>query len=116
MAAGAYGLQRLVAPYAKEYYERWALSVAAHKRGADGGSSAVTAGLAEGTTGSGSSGKLTAKEQASAATLADAIKVAGRALCSIACCVAYRGTSYGLFAEFHAPMGCLLHRTLELSV
>ena len=67
VAAGAYGLQRLVAPYAREYYERWALSVAARKAAADG------APAADG--GAAAAGKLTAKEQATATALADAIKV-----------------------------------------
>lgn len=62
VAAGAYGLQRIIAPYAREYYERWA-AAAARKRTADPAAGGAPA------------GKLSPKEQTAASALADAIKV-----------------------------------------
>ena len=61
LVAGGYGLQRLVVPWVREYYERWAAA-----RQNDGGSAA----------GGKRAGKaLTAEEQGSASALADAIRV-----------------------------------------
>ena len=64
IAAGGYGLQRLVVPWVREYYERWAAA-----RQSDGGPAAdgKRAGKA-----------LTAEEQGSASALADAIRVRPR--------------------------------------
>ena len=64
IAAGGYGLQRLVVPWVREYYERWAAA-----RQNDGGSAAD---------GKRSGKALTAEEQGSATALADAIKVRPR--------------------------------------
>jgi hypothetical protein len=60
IAAGGYGLQRLVVPWLREYYERWA---AARQDGKDPAAGKRT------------SQALTAEEQGSANALADAIKV-----------------------------------------
>lgn len=62
IAAGGYGLQRLVLPWLKEYYDRWAAARQGGRGGAPGG-------------GKGTAKALTAEEHGTATVLADAIKV-----------------------------------------
>lgn len=61
IAAGGYGLQRLVLPWLREYYDRWAAAKRDEQEGAAGGKRGGKA--------------LTAEEQGTAGVLADAIRV-----------------------------------------
>lgn len=63
VAAGGYGLQRLLLPYAKEYYDRW---IAGRKADKDKEESAAAAIIGDG---------LSTQEQGTASALADAIRV-----------------------------------------
>jgi hypothetical protein len=72
VAAGGYGLQRLVAPYAREYYQRWQNRTAGDDTAAAGQlTAAPTSDAASGARGSG----MTTSERSNAGALADAIKV-----------------------------------------